>query len=64
MSVASMVALRQLADRYAPAIDPRDLDTVVQPFVDDVRVAQDRTGRDLKSRPCLWSDVTGTHLNP
>ena len=38
--------IRQLASRYAVAIDSRDLDALVALFVDDVRVGRDATGRD------------------
>ena len=38
-------AIRQLAHRYAVAIDARDLDTLVALFVDDVRVGRDASGR-------------------
>lgn len=38
--------IRQLASRYAVAIDGRDLDTLVNLFVEDVRVGRDRVGRD------------------
>ena len=38
--------IRQLASRYAIALDARDLHTLVGLFVDDVRVGRDRVGRD------------------
>ena len=38
--------IRQLAARYALALDSRDLDTLVSLFVDDVRVGRDAQGRD------------------
>ena len=38
--------IRQLAARYALAVDSRDLDALVALFVDDVRVGRDATGRD------------------
>ena len=38
--------IRQLAARYAFAIDTRDLDTLVRLFVPHVRVGRDLTGRD------------------
>jgi hypothetical protein len=38
--------IRQLASRYAVALDARDLDTLVGLFVDDVRVGRDQVGRD------------------
>ena len=45
--VAWLVAheqIRQLAARYAIALDARDLDTLVSLFVDDVRVGRDLVG--------------------
>jgi ketosteroid isomerase-like protein len=39
-------AIRQLAARYAVAVDRRDLDALVALFVPDVRVGRDATGRD------------------
>lgn len=41
----SIEAIRQLAARYAVALDARDLDTLVELFVPDVRVG-DQHGRD------------------
>lgn len=38
--------IRQLAVRYALAIDSRNLDMLVGLFIDDVRVGDGRTGRD------------------
>ena len=38
-------SIRQLACRYALAVDSRDLDSLVALFVDDVRVGRDRSGR-------------------
>lgn len=38
--------IRQLASRYAVAIDSRDLDALVALFVDDVRVGRSARGRD------------------
>ena len=37
--------IRQLAARYAVAVDARDLDSLVELFVDDVRVGGDAHGR-------------------
>lgn len=37
--------IRQLAARYALAVDSRDIATLVELFVPDVRVGRDRTGR-------------------
>jgi hypothetical protein len=48
--VAWLVAheeIRQLASRYAVALDARDLDTLVGLFVDDVRVGRDARGHDV-----------------
>ncbi len=38
--------IRQLASHYAVAVDSRDLDALVELFVDDVRVGRDTYGRD------------------
>ncbi|WP_419919179.1 nuclear transport factor 2 family protein [Candidatus Poriferisocius sp.] len=38
--------IRQLAARYAVAVDRRDLDALVELFIDDVRVGRDTYGRD------------------
>ncbi len=38
--------IRQLASRYALAVNHRDLDTLVELFVDDVRVTRDTSGRE------------------
>lgn len=38
--------IRQLASRYAVALDARDLDTLVSLFVDDVRVGPDQVGHE------------------
>ncbi len=38
--------IRQLASRYAVALDARDLDTLVGLFVDDVRVGRDQVGHE------------------
>ena len=38
--------IRQLACRYALAVDSSDLDALVELFVDDVKVGRDRFGRD------------------
>lgn len=38
--------IRQLAARYAVAVDSRDLDELVSLFVPDVRVGRDLVGRD------------------
>jgi ketosteroid isomerase-like protein len=47
--VAWLVAheeIRQLASRYAVALDARDLDTLVSLFVDDVQVGRSEAGHD------------------
>jgi ketosteroid isomerase-like protein len=41
----SYEAIRQLAYRYAIAVDARDVETVADLFVDDVKVAPDAAGR-------------------
>jgi ketosteroid isomerase-like protein len=38
--------IRQLANRYALAVNMRDLDALVELFVDDVKVAGGRSGRE------------------
>ena len=38
--------IRQLASHYAVAIDSRNLDALVELFIDDVRVGRDTFGRD------------------
>ena len=38
--------IRQLASRYAVALDARDLDALVGLFVDDVRVGRDQVGHE------------------
>lgn len=38
--------IRQLAARYALAVDARDLDSLVALFIEDVRVGRDTYGRD------------------
>ena len=41
----SLAALRQLAYRYALAVDSRNIDDLVGLFVPAVRVGRDQTGR-------------------
>ena len=61
--------IRQLAARYALAVDSRDIDTLVGLFVDDVRVG-DRVGREAlrASFEAMLRDIgvsilnVGTHL--
>ena len=43
--LAAYEAIRQLTARYALAIDSRDLDSLVELFVDDVHVGRDQRGR-------------------
>jgi hypothetical protein len=38
--------IRQLASRYAIALDSRDIDTLIGLFVEDVRVGRDLVGRE------------------
>jgi ketosteroid isomerase-like protein len=42
----SYEAIRQLAYRYAIAVDARDIESLTHMFVDDVKVGPDATGRD------------------
>src|SRR5262249_30846202 len=42
----SLAEIRQLAVRYARAVDARDLDALVALFAPDVQVGRDRSGRD------------------
>jgi len=44
--IESTDEIRQLAHRYALAIDSRNLDDLVELFVEDVRVGRDASGRD------------------
>jgi hypothetical protein len=46
----STEAIRQLAARYALALDAHDLDLLVECFVADVRVGRDGSGRDALKR--------------
>jgi hypothetical protein len=41
----SLLAIQQLAFRYAVAVDSRDLDSLVSLFIPDVRVGKDQSGR-------------------
>ncbi len=50
----SIEAIRQLASRYALAIDVRDLDALIELFVEDVQVGKDRVGRAALKE---WFDV-------
>ena len=47
--------IRQLAYRYAWAIDSRDVDLLVSLFVPDVRVGRDRSGREALRETWLAS---------
>lgn len=51
----SLDAIRQLAAKYALALDMRDLDAMVNLFPEDVRVSRDRRGRAAFKR---WMDDT------
>jgi hypothetical protein len=42
--------IRQLAHRYSLCVDSRDIDGLVELFVDDVQVGRDRSGRDVLRR--------------
>jgi hypothetical protein len=46
----SLASIRQLAVRYALALDSRDMDTLVGLFPTDVRVGRDASGRDALKR--------------
>ena len=43
--------IRQLAYRYALAVDSRDIDTLVDLFVPDVQVGRDASGREALRVP-------------
>lgn len=45
--------IRMLASRYAVAVDSRDLDELVDLFVDDVRVGRDADGKQVVGRDAL-----------
>ena len=50
-AIRRMVAseeIRQLAHRYALAIDSRDIGTLVTLFVDDVQVGRGASGREAR----------------
>jgi len=51
----SLDAIRQLAAKYALALDMRDLDALVNLFPTDVRVSRDQRGRAALKR---WMDQT------
>jgi len=46
----SLASIRQLAERYAVALDSRNIDDLVGLFLPDVRVGRDETGRDALHR--------------
>jgi hypothetical protein len=46
----SLADIRQLPYRYALALDSRDMDSLVELFVPDVRVGRDETGRGALKR--------------
>src|SRR4051794_28334062 len=52
--------IRQLASRYAVALGHRDLDALVQLFVDDVRIGRDAAGRDAL-RASMAAQLVGDH---
>ena len=69
--LASSEAIRQLACRYAVAVDTRQLDHLVSLFVEDVRVGRDRSGRAalrawfdgiLRNRFTQTCHFVGNHL--
>lgn len=67
-AVAKLIAyeeIRQLAARYALAVDSRDLDTLVGLFVEDVQVGRDDRGREAlrASFDASLRDVGVTILN-
>jgi len=53
--LAAYEAIRQLASHYAVLMDSRDLDALVELFVDDVRV-----GRDVRGRAALRESFDGS----
>ena len=53
--LAAYEAIRQLASHYAVLMDSRDLDALVELFVEDVRV-----GRDVRGRAALRESFDGT----
>ena len=48
--LADLEEIRQVAHRYAVALDARDLDALVDLFVPDVRVGREGSGRDALRR--------------
>jgi hypothetical protein len=46
----SLASIRQLPYRYALALDSRDMDSLVELFVPDVRVGRDERGREALKR--------------
>ena len=55
--IDSLEQIRQLPHRYALCIDSRNMDDLVELFVEDVRVGKDEFGRDALKR--WFSDTLG-----
>jgi hypothetical protein len=55
----ALASIRQLAVRYALAVDSRDLDALVDLFVPDVRVGRSERGRDALRR--WYADALSGH---
>src|SRR5262245_4027258 len=53
--VEALEGIRQLAHRYALALDTRNMDDLVELFVEDVRVGKDAVGREALKR---WFTAT------
>jgi hypothetical protein len=68
--IESLASIRQLAYRYAVALDSRNMDELVALFAPDVRVGRDETGRDalkrwfteLMSDPRVTVHFVGNHV--
>lgn len=61
----AMEEIRQLASRYALALDSRDVDTLVSLFVEDIHVSEDSSGREAMAEwwdPILRPYTTTFHL--
>ena len=66
----SLAEIQQLPYRYALCLDSRDMDSLVELFVPDVRVGRDRSGRDaLKewftetmAKPGVSVHFVGNHI--
>jgi ketosteroid isomerase-like protein len=63
--LAAYEAIHQLAAHYAVAVDSRDLDALVELFVDDVRVGRDVRGRHALKRSfdAMLRDIGVSILN-